>query len=292
MTDAPAGSVRVALIQMRCNEEPGANLERARSAIAEAASQGARIICLPELFRTPYFCRTETAAHFDLAEPIPGPTTALLAESARTHQIVVIAGLFERRAAGLFHNSAVVLDADGSLAGTYRKLHLPHDPYFYEKFYFTPGDLGVGVFSTRFARIGVLICWDQWFPEAARLAALKGAQILFYPTAIGWLSHEKEHWGTQQQDMWQTVQRGHAIANGLFVAACNRVGVEGELEFWGSSFVADPMGQLLVVGGSDESILVVDCPLDQIEAVRRDWPFLRDRRIDAYQGLDRRYLSD
>lgn len=292
MTGVSAAPVRIALVQMRCNDVPAKNLARAEAAIAEAAAQGAQIVCLPELFRTSYFCQTESAAHFDLAEPIPGPTTTLLSESARKHQVVLIAGLFERRAAGIFHNSAIVLDADGALVGKYRKLHIPDDPCFYEKFYFTPGDLGVGVFSTRFARIGVLICWDQWFPETARLAALKGAQILFYPTAIGWLDAEKTEWGRRQQDMWQTVQRGHAIANGLFVAAVNRVGVEGELHFWGSSFLADPMGQLLSTGGQEESLLVVDCPLGQIETVRRDWPFLRDRRLDAYQHLDCRYLAD
>jgi N-carbamoylputrescine amidase len=286
-------SVKVALVQMRCADDVADNLARALARIDEAAVAGAQIVCLPELFRSRYFCQSEDHAKFDLAEPIPGPSTEALAAAARRHGVVIVGSLFERRAAGIYHNTAVVLDADGSVAGIYRKMHIPDDPLYYEKFYFTPGDLGFRSFQTRFARIGVLVCWDQWYPEAARLTALTGAEILFYPTAIGWHRSEKEQYGAEQYEAWQLVQRSHAVANGLFVAAPNRVGLEGSVEFWGGSFVAAPFGPLLARASHDrEEVLLVDCDLGRIEETRRHWPFLRDRRIDAYGGLTRRFLDD
>lgn len=284
--------MRVALLQMRCVASPAANMAVASAQIEAAAARGAQVICLPELFLTPYFCQVEEASRFDLAEPIPGPSTERLGPLAAKLGVVIVASLFERRTAGLYHNTAVVIDADGSLLGKYRKTHIPDDPLYYEKFYFTPGDLGYPVFATKFGRIGVLVCWDQWYPEAARLMALAGAQIVFYPTAIGWLIHERETHGKEQQDAWVTVQRGHAVANGIFVAAVNRVGVEGELDFWGRSFVADPAGVELAVGGQDAETMVVDCDLTRIETIRRGWPFLRDRRIDAYHGILKRFIDD
>ena len=281
-----ARSVRIALVQMTCGEDPEANLRRALEAIDEAASRGAQIVCLPELFRTRYFCQSEDHANFALAEPIPGPTTEVLAATSRRLGIVIVGSVFERRAAGLYHNTACVLDADGQMAGLYRKAHIPDDPLYYEKFYFTPGDTGFRSFATKFGRIGVLICWDQWFPEAARLAALAGAEILFFPTAIGWHAEEKASVGPTQFSAWQTVQRGHAIANGIFTATPNRTGIEGTVEFWGGSFLTAPTGEVLAQASHDaEEILIADCDLAAIEETRQHWPFLRDRRVDRYAGL-------
>ncbi|GIU73335.1 MAG: apolipoprotein acyltransferase [Bryobacteraceae bacterium] len=281
---------------MRCTRDVQENIERAEARIEEAARQGAQIVCLQELFRSEYFCREERAELFDLAEPVPGPTTERLGRLAQRLGVAIVASLFERRAPGLYHNTAAVLTPDGRLAGIYRKMHIPEDPLYFEKFYFTPGDLGYRAFDTPFARIGVLVCWDQWYPEAARLTALQGAEILFYPTAIGWHPSEKEEHGAAQADAWRTVQRGHAIANGVYVAAVNRVGHEGEpgggLEFWGGSFVADPFGVVVAEAGrTEEQILVVECSRKRIEEVRRNWPFLRDRRIDSYAGITARWLG-
>ena len=290
--DSSSSAVRVGLVQMVCGDDPGANLSKAVQRIEAAAQRGARIVCLQELFCSVYFCQREDTGCFRLAEPIPGPTTETLSRVARARQVVVIAPIFERRAAGLFHNSVAVLDADGALRGVYRKMHIPDDPLYYEKFYFTPGDLGFQTFVTRYARIGVLICWDQWFPEAARLTALGGAQLLFYPTAIGW--HQAEHAEERQaqRHAWETIQRGHAVANGVFVAAVNRVGTEGGLQFWGSSFVSDPFGRVLVSAGAEhEETVLVSCDLGRIDTVRQEWPFLRDRRIVAYTNLTKRYLD-
>ena len=287
---------RVGLIQMACSRDPGENLAKAEWRIREAAGQGAQIICLQELFRSQYFCREEDARLFDLAEPVPGPTTEALVRQARELNVVIVASLFERRTAGVYHNTAAVIDADGSLLGLYRKMHIPDDPLYFEKFYFTPGDLGFRNFDTRYGRIAALVCWDQWYPEAARVAALGGADVLFYPTAIGWHPAEKEQYGAAQHDAWRTIQRSHAIANGIYVAAVNRVGFEGPpdrgLEFWGASFVADPFGQMLAEASHDrEETLVVDCDRRRIEEVRRNWPFLRDRRIDAYAGILKRFID-
>ena len=281
---------------MACSQDPAENLSKAEWRIREAAGRGAQIICLQELFRSQYFCREESAALFDLAEPIPGPTTDAFSNIAREQQVVIIGSVFERRTAGVYHNTAVVIDADGSLAGLYRKMHIPDDPLYFEKYYFTPGDLGFRCFDTRYARIAPLVCWDQWYPEAARLAALGGAQVLFYPTAIGWHPSEKAEFGKAQHDAWRTIQRAHAIANGIYVAAVNRVGYEGPpehgLEFWGGSFVSDPFGQVLVEGSSDaEETLHVECDPRRIEDVRRNWPFLRDRRIDAYSPILNRVID-
>jgi N-carbamoylputrescine amidase len=284
------------LVQMSCSPSPRENLARAEYKIREAAARGARIICLQELFRSQYFCREENAELFALAEAIPGPSTEALGKLARELKVVIIASLFERRAAGVYHNTAVILDSQGELLGRYRKMHIPDDPLYYEKFYFTPGDLGFRAFDTAFGRIGVLVCWDQWYPEAARITALAGADILFYPTAIGWHPSEKAQYGAAQLDAWRIIQRSHAIANGVYVAAVNRVGHEGDpqkgLEFWGSSFVADPFGQVLAEASADqEEILVVDCDPRRAEEVRRNWPFLRDRRIDAYSPILSRWLD-
>ncbi|HXZ87839.1 MAG TPA: carbon-nitrogen hydrolase [Candidatus Binataceae bacterium] len=287
-----AGHVHIGLIQMTCDSRPDHNLEKAAARIEEAADRGAQIICLQELYRSHYPCQSEDNARFDLAEPIPGPTTKRLGQLAAARKIAIIAPIFERRAAGIYHNSAVVLDHNGHVAGHYRKMHIPDDPGYYEKFYFTPGDLDFISHATAHARVGVLICWDQWFPEAARLTALAGAQILFYPTAIGWTPDMADHMRTRLYQGWETIQRSHAIANGVFVAAANRVGVEGEIEFWGGSFVCDPFGEVLSrASHSKEETLVVDCDLARIEDTRRNWPFLRDRRIDAYHDLTRRYRS-
>ncbi len=281
---------------MRSSGEPEENVEKAVARIREAAQRGAQIVCLQELFRSQYFCREEDAARFELAEAIPGPTTDLMGRIARETGTAVVASLFERRAAGVYHNTAAVLDADGTLVGIYRKMHIPDDPGYYEKFYFTPGDLGFRNFDTAFGRIGVLVCWDQWYPEAARLTALQGAEILFYPTAIGWHPREKEREGAAQLDAWKSVQRGHAIANGVYVAAVNRTGLEGTaqdgLEFWGHSFVADPFGVVVAeAAGGEEQTLVVECDPARTEEVRRNWPFFRDRRVDAYGGLTARWLA-
>jgi N-carbamoylputrescine amidase len=286
----------VGLVQMSCAADPAENLERAAVSIRQAAARGAQIVCLPELFRSPYFCREQDAAHFDLAEPVPGPATDALGRIARELDVVIVASLFERRAAGVYHNTAAVIDADGALLGVYRKMHIPDDPLYFEKYYFTPGDLGFRNFDTRFGRIGILICWDQWYPEAARLTALGGASVLFYPTAIGWHPSEKAAFGVAQHDAWRTVQRGHAIANGVYVAAVNRTGFEGPpergLEFWGASFAADPFGRVLAEAShSGEEVLVFDCDPRHLEEVRRNWPFLRDRRIDAYSPLTSRFLD-
>ncbi len=283
--------VKIGLVQMRCASEKTANVRKAVEKIREAADKGAQIVCLQELFASLYFCQTETHSLFDLAEPVPGPTVETLREVAREKSVVLIAPVFEKRAEGVYHNSAVVIDADGSVLGLYRKMHIPDDPNFYEKFYFSPGDLGFKSFDTRYGKIGVLICWDQWFPEGARLTALTGAQILFYPTAIGW--HKSDAGvAKDQHSAWQTVQRGHAVANEVFVAAVNRVGPEGDLTFWGKSFVADPFGKVIAEAGeSSEEILLVECDFARVEDTRRHWPFLRDRRIDAYGGLTSRYLD-
>jgi N-carbamoylputrescine amidase len=282
--------VPIALIQLAISEDPRENLARALARVEEAAISGARLVCLPELFRARYFCQREDPTHFALAETVPGPSTEALAELAAARGVAIVAPLFERRAEGLYHNTAAVIDADGRLVGTYRKMHIPDDPLYYEKYYFTPGDLGFPCFQTAPAQIGALVCWDQWFPEAARLTALAGAQILFYPTAIGWQFDEGEAVDSAQHDAWETVQRGHAIANGVFVAATNRVGREGEIRFWGQSFVADPFGRVLARASADaEETLLVECDLDAIGRVRRDWPFLRDRRVDAYADLERRF---
>ncbi len=287
---------RVGLVQMTCSIDPGENLTKAEWKIREAASRGAQVVCLQELFRSRYFCLDENDANFALAEPVPGPTTEELSRLAAELKVVIVASLFERRAAGLYHNTAAVLDADGSLAGIYRKMHIPDDPLYYEKFYFTPGDLGFGAFDTAYGRIAVLVCWDQWFPEAARLASLSGANIILYPTAIGWHKAEKEQLGEKQVDAWRTVQRGHAIANGVYVAAVNRTGYEGTaeqgLEFWGNSFAADPFGQILAEASRGrEETLIFECDPALIGEVRRNWPFLRDRRIDAYKPILNRWLD-
>ena len=280
------------MVQMACTETPQVNLEKAIHESVGAAKRGAQIICLQELFASTYFCQTEDSVNFNLAEPVPGPTIDRLAKTARDNKVVIIAPIFEKRGGGLYHNSAVVIDADGAILGTYRKMHIPDDPLFYEKFYFAPGDLGFKTFQTRYAKIGVLICWDQWFPEGARLTAMGGAQILFYPTAIGWIENEAADYRPAQLEAWMTMQRSHAIANGVFVAAPNRVGREGKIQFWGNSFVADPFGRVVAqAGGTKGETLIVPCDLGQVESIRHDWPFLRDRRIDAYAGLTKRYLD-
>ena len=290
----------VALVQMACSPDPEENLRRAAARVEEAARAGAAVICLPELFRTPYFCQREDAGFFDLAEPVPGATTETFGKIAKERGVVVIAPIFERRAAGVYHNSAAVIDADGEVAGLYRKMHIPDDPAYYEKYYFTPGDLGFRAIQTRVDRVATLICWDQWYPEGARLAALQGASVLFYPTAIGWHPAEKEWFGSAQRDAWRTVQRGHAIANGVYVAVVNRVGHErlpgshsAGLEFWGSSFVCDPFGVVLKEASvAGEEIILAEVDHARIEEVRRNWPFLRDRRIDAYSGIAQRFLDE
>jgi N-carbamoylputrescine amidase len=292
-----ASPFTVGLVQMRCSTDPEDNLQRACEGLREAARRGAQVACLPELFRTRYFCQKEDSALFDLAEPIPGPTTEALARVALETRMVVVGSIFERRTAGLYHNTAVVIDADGTIRGLYRKMHIPDDPLYYEKYYFTPGDLGFQATDTTYACVGTLVCWDQWFPEAARLTALKGAEVLFYPTAIGWHPAEKAEFGAAQADAWETVQRAHAISNGLFVAAVNRVGHEGPadggIEFWGGSFLADPFGRVLARAGREtEEVLTVSCDPQLMEETRRNWPFLRDRRIDAYGSLTQRFLGN
>ena len=299
---------KIALIQMSCSLDTQDNLAKAAALVRDAARAGANIVCLPELFRAQYFCQREDHALFDTAESIPGPSTQLLSEVAKEEKVVVIASLFERRAPGLYHNTAAVLEADGSLAGLYRKMHIPDDPLYYEKFYFTPGDLGFKAFSTSQGSIGTLVCWDQWYPEAARLTSLMGAETLFYPTAIGWHPSEKAEFGEAQYSAWQTMQRAHAIANGVFVGAVNRVGHEhgdvlhngillkgpegAGLEFWGGSFIADPFGRVIAQASHDkEEILIAEIDPKLLEDTRRNWPFLRDRRIDAYGGITRRFLD-
>jgi N-carbamoylputrescine amidase len=288
---------------MSATPDPAQNLDRAIDRLRDAASKGAQIVCLPELFQTQYFCQREDTALFDLAEPIPGPTTARLAEVAKQLRIVLIASLFEKRAPGVYHNTAVIIDADGSVRGIYRKMHIPDDPLYYEKYYFTPGDLGFKAFDTAVGRVGTLVCWDQWYPEGARLTALQGAQVLFYPTAIGWHPDEKAQYGEAQYDAWETIQRAHAIANGVYVAVVNRVGFEqGDirgnkaqgkgLEFWGGSFIADPFGRVIAKGSHDkEEVLIAEVDSRVLEDTRRNWPFLRDRRIDAYAPITSRMID-
>jgi N-carbamoylputrescine amidase len=289
---------RIGLVQMAMSADPRENEEKGAARVEEAARRGAEVVCLPELYRSPYFCQREDHAFFDLAEDVPGPSSERFQAVARKAGVAVIVPIFERRAPGLYHNSALLVDADGTIRGTYRKMHIPDDPSFYEKFYFTPGDLGFRAFDLAAGRVGALICWDQWYPEGARLTALQGASILFYPTAIGWHPGEKARYGAAQRDAWQTIQRSHAIANGVYVGSVNRVGFESDapgqagLEFWGSSFLCDPFGQVLVKGSTDrEEILIGEVDLARIEEVRRNWPFLRDRRIDAYQGIDKRFID-
>lgn len=292
MATRPDKSCLIGLIQMACSDNPKANLEKAVQKIKQASKAGARIVCLQELFKTPYFPQTEVSRNFSLAEPVPGPVTEFFSKIARDEKIALVVPLFEKRAQGVYHNTAAVIDADGSFLGKYRKMHIPDDPGFYEKFYFTPGDLGFKTFQTRYARIGVLICWDQWFPEAARLAALGGAQILFYPTAIGWNVREKPAEARAQREAWEMIQKGHAVANGVYVAAVNRVGLEKRLRFWGSSFVAGPFGKVIArAGDKKEEILLAECDFSKIDETRENWPFLRDRRVDAYKAMSQRYLG-
>ena len=292
-------NIRVGIVQQSCSNDIKSNLEKLHRNIAAVAQAGAQLVVLQELHNTPYFCQTEDTGMFDLAEPIPGPSTGFYSELAATYQIVLVTSLFERRAPGLYHNTAVVFEADGSIAGKYRKMHIPDDPAYYEKFYFTPGDLGFQPIRTSVGTLGVLVCWDQWYPEAARLMALRGAEILIYPTAIGWESSDPEEEQKRQLGAWMTVQRGHAVANGLPLLAVNRVGHEpdpsgqtGGIQFWGHSFAAGPQGELLAEAGEEPALLMVDVDLSRSEAVRRWWPFLRDRRIDAYRGIEERYLDD
>ncbi len=287
------------LLQLGFSADVDDNLKKAVSWVDKAAKKGAQVICLPELFRSQYFCQEEDVSVFELAETIPGPSTEAMKKAARKNKVVIIVPIFEKRAPGLFHNTAVIINSDGKIAGIYRKMHIPDDPAFYEKFYFTPGDLGFKSFETKYGNIGTLICWDQWYPEGARLTALQGASILFYPTAIGWHPHEKEKYGKAQFESWQTVQRGHAIANGVYVAAVNRIGHEitvpgtPGLEFWGSSFICDPQGVVLAEGSVDkEEVVLAKIDLDQLEDIRRNWPFLRDRRIDAYGGIQKRFIDE
>ncbi len=285
--------VTLGLVQSRAFSSKAESLRQHMARIRDAAARGAQIVCLQELFNTPYFCITQDTELFDLAEAVPGPTTDALAPLAKELGVVIIVPLFEKRGPGLYHNTAAVIDADGTVLGKYRKMHIPQDPGFEEKFYFTPGDLGYRVWDTQFGRIGVLICWDQWYPEAARLTALMGAEILFYPTAIGWLPSEKATLGKAQHCAWETVQRGHAVANGCFLAAVNRVGTEQQSEFWGQSFVANPYGEIVAkASATNEEILIVECEKQSVEDFRRIWPFFRDRRIDTYEPLTKRYLDE
>jgi N-carbamoylputrescine amidase len=289
--------LKLGLVQMRCSIDPSENVDKAESMIRTAASDGAKIICLQEIFNTIYFCQAEDHKYFEFAEQIPGPTTERLGKVAAELDVVIIAPIFERRAAGIYHNSAAIIDADGRCIGKYRKMHIPDDPLFYEKFYFTPGDLGFKSWKTRFAKIGVLICWDQWYPEGARLTALRGAEILFYPTAIGWHPSEKEEFGEQQHNAWETIQRSHAIANGCYVAVPNRTGHETPIggdgiEFWGQSFVAAPSGEIVAKASADrEESMVVEVDLAKLDQQRTHWPFFRDRRVDAYAEISERYID-
>jgi len=292
--------VSIGLVQLRCTADVDRNLAQAIEQIRVAASSGAQIICLPELFRSLYFCQREDHACFKLAESIPGPTTEVVSKLAKELGVVIIASLFEKRAEGLYHNTAVVIDADGALLGKYRKMHIPDDPFYYEKFYFTPGDLGFQVFPSRYSKLGVLVCWDQWYPEAARLTALRGAEILFYPTAIGWHPAEKAEYGRRQHQSWELIQRSHAVANGCYVVSVNRTGHEPDpggtgdgIEFWGQSFVSDPSGDVIWRGPVEQpATQVVSVDMNQVDFVRTHWPFLRDRRIDAYGDITRRYIDE
>lgn len=288
----------IGLIQLAFSANGNDNLKKVAASIEKAAKQGAQVVCLPELYKSQYFCQKEDVALFDLAETVPGQSTEKLSKVAAKNKVSIVIPLFEKRAAGIYHNSAVVIDADGKSLGTYRKMHIPDDPAYYEKFYFTPGDLGYKNFKTKYGNIGTLICWDQWYPEAARLTALKGASVLFYPTAIGWHPYEKEQYGAAQHDSWRTIQRGHAIANGVYVASVNRVGHEKTIpgapgiEFWGSSFICDPQGVVLAEASADkEEILIAEVNLEHLEDIRRNWPFLRDRRIDSYGDITKRFID-
>lgn len=285
--------IKVGLVQMSCSASKADNLQKAARKIAEAAGQGAQIVCLQELFTSLYFCHEENYDHFELAEGIPGPATDVLSRVAAENQVVIVASLFEKRAQGVYHNTTAVLDADGSYLGKYRKMHIPDDPGFYEKFYFTPGDLGYKVFKTRAATIGVLICWDQWYPEAARITSLMGAEVLFYPTAIGWATSQDPETNREQHSAWQTIQRSHAVANGVHVVSVNRVGEENGVHFWGGSFVANPFGTVLYQASHDqEEVKVLELELDKTDHYRTHWPFLRDRRIDSYQPITKRLIDD
>lgn len=287
--------IKTGLVQMSCSDNPSENMNKAISRIREAAAGGAQIICLQELFRSLYFCDTEDYKHFNLAEPVPGPSTDLLSALAAELKVVIIASLFEKRAEGLYHNTVAVLDADGTYLGRYRKMHIPDDPAYYEKFYFTPGDLGYKVFSTRYGKLGVLICWDQWYPEAARITSLMGAEILFYPTAIGWATSQDQATNTEQYNAWQTIQRSHAVANGIPVVSVNRVGFEqnGAMQFWGGSFVANPMGSVIFQASHyQEEVAIIEIDTAQSGFYRTHWPFLRDRRIDSYQPITKRFLDE
>ncbi len=288
----------IGLLQMSLSKNPDDNLKKAVDWVEKAVKKGAQIICLPELFRSQYFCQKEDIENFNLAETIPGPSTTALCKTAKKNKVVIVASLFEKRTQGVYHNTIALINSDGEIAGLYRKMHIPDDPAYYEKFYFTPGDLGYKSFVTEYGNIGTLVCWDQWYPESARLTALKGASVIFYPTAIGWHPQEKDEHGQPQFDSWRTIQRGHAIANGVYVAAVNRVGLEkpdedsAGIEFWGSSFVADPQGIVIAEASVDkEEILLAEVDTARIEYIRRNWPFLRDRRIDSYVGIDKRFLD-
>ncbi len=283
-------TVTVGLVQMSCGPDTHKNLQSAMNGIQSASKKGAQIICLPELFQTQYFCQTEDTNNFDLAEALPNPTTKNLAQLAKELEIVLIVPLFEKRTQGIYHNTAIVIDADGSIAGTYRKMHIPDDPSFFEKFYFTPGDTGFKSFSTRYGKVGVLICWDQWFPEAARLIALSGAQFLFFPTAIGYLDEDEKE-SIDQIAAWKTMQKSHAIANGVFLASVNRVGREDKLTFWGQSFICNPFGIVLGQSGKESQVLIAECSMPEIESTRQNWPFLRDRRVDSYQDISKLYID-
>ncbi|MBC8286059.1 MAG: carbon-nitrogen hydrolase [Nitrospinae bacterium] len=291
MSDINVSTISVGLVQMACSPDAGKNLKNAVDSIRAASKKGAQIICLPELFLTQYFCQTEEAENFSLAEPLPGPTSETLCKLAKELKVVLVVPLFEKRTQGIYHNTAIVIDADGSIAGTYRKMHIPDDPCFFEKFYFTPGDTGFKSFPTRYGKVGVLICWDQWFPEAARLTALSGAQFLFYPTAIGYQDDDAKV-SAQQISAWETIQKSHAISNGVFMGSVNRVGREGSLTFWGRSFICNPFGKVIGQAENEPQIVIAQCPLSEIESTRQSWPFLRDRRVDAYQGLSKLYLDN
>ena len=288
-----SNTIKIAVVQARCVENKSQNLDNVVTHAIDAAEQGADLICLQELFSTRYFCQSENHDHFQLAEPIPGPMANAICKLAEELEVVLVASIFERRSAGVYHNTAIVVERNGEIVGKYRKMHIPDDPFYYEKFYFTPGDLGFRAFDTSVGKIGICICWDQWFPEAARLTALSGAQILVYPTAIGWLEEDKQTCGQTQVSAWKTMMRSHAIANGVFVAAPNRVGQEDQIEFWGNSFVCDPYGEIVAEAPEDlEMVIMADCDLNTVETARTHWPFLRDRRIDAYADLTRRFIDD
>ena len=289
-SETDVSTITVGLVQMACSSDVDKNLASAIESICAAAKKGAQIICLPELFLTQYFCQTEDTQNFSLAEPLPGPTSDTFSKLAKELEVVLIVPLFEKRTQGIYHNSAIVIDADGSVAGTYRKMHIPDDPCFFEKFYFTPGDTGFKSFPTRYGRVGVLICWDQWFPEAARLSTLSGAQFLFYPTAIGYQDEDAKE-SIQQITAWETIQRSHAISNGVFLGSVNRVARENALTFWGRSFICNPFGKVIGQADNEPQIVIAQCSLPEIESVRQNWPFLRDRRVDAYQGLSKLYLD-